>query len=224
MLTSGYYIPTESQARNYYGGIPYPVPAPTWLEDKDTYLVRYDQVEAAAAAGVAWSKNWAGGWPAQYANEVLMYDYNYTCLQGSGKLDESGGGHYIACDTLYTWQGFFHDDPDHTREDLIGFRWASKAEGSLLDSLVPFHTVAVCDSSILHGTIQVLDLPEEAMFKLREHGNADAIFRVTDVGQGLCPGNNKFGENLLDIFTGEGETAYRDTKLFSNKPVRVVQR
>jgi len=224
MLTSGYYIPTESQARERDGGILYPVPAPTWVEDKDTYLVRYDQISAAEAAGVAWSKNWVDGFPAQYANEGLLYDYNYTCLQGSGKLDESGNGHYIACDTNHIWNNFLPDNVSHLREDLIGFRWANESEGSLLASLVPFHTVAVCDTSTLHGTIQLLDLPEDSMNKLRDHGNPDAVFQVTDIGQGLCPKNSSDGNARVDIFTGEGKQAYLDAILFFDKSVQVVQR
>jgi hypothetical protein len=220
MLTSGYYIPTESQARTYYGGNDFPVPAPTWVEDKHTFLIEYNSIESANNAGVAWSKNWADGWPAQYANEVLLYDYNYTCLQGSAQLDN---GHYISCDTTYTWDGFFADDSEHTREDLIGFRWASEDEGSLLDSLIPFKTVAVCDTSALNGTIKVTGLPEEAKAKLREHGNPDAIFEVKDVGQGLCPKNSKDGNTYIDIFTGLGKEAYDDTWLFSSKPVQVIQ-
>jgi RHS repeat-associated protein len=220
MHTSGYYIPTEAQAKKRDGGIAFPIPAPTWLEDKDTYLIEYHSVKPAADEGDFWSKNWAGGWPAQYANEFLMYDYNYTCLQGTGKLNI---GHYIACDTLYTWSNLFLDDANHTREDLIGFRWASEAEGGLLETLKPFKTVAVCGTSTLKGTIQVFGLPEAAMNKLRENGNQDAVFEVKDIGSGLCPANNPDGKNYIDVYTGVGEAAYEDAVLFFDKPVQVAQ-
>ena len=167
---------------------------------------------------MAWSKNWAGGAPAQYANESLLYNRSYTCLQGSAQLDNL---HYIACDTDYTWNGFYKDDVNHTREDLIGFRWVLEDEDSLLNKLEPFKTVAVCPSSALKGTIQLEGLPGEALTMLKTHGNPDAIFEVIDIGYGLCRDNNEEGVEMIDIFTGIGEQAYDDTSVFGEKPVQV---
>jgi 3D (Asp-Asp-Asp) domain-containing protein len=137
-------------------------------------------------------------------------------LQGSAKLDLSANGHYISCDTAYTWSGFLYDDASHSRENLpIGYRWADE---SLIGSLKAFHTVAVCPTSTLKGTIQIIGLPGIAMQKLADNNNPQAIFTVVDTGGKLCEANK------IDIFTGEGEDAFKDTKIFWDKPVQVIQR
>jgi len=215
MLTSGYYIPTESQAREYGGGLDIPIPAPDWA-GADLYLAQNP------TPSKQFSHNWAEDLP-QKANEFLLYDHDYTCLQGSGKLDNGG---YITCqnpDKLWWSKPAYAGDSIRER---VSFLWADTNQTGLITSLNAFNTVAVCPGSQLQSgdKIQLVGLVGDPMKKLQEKKNTEAIFTVVDVGEGLCPQNSIDGKSRIDIFTGEGAAAYYDAVLFFDQEVQVIKR
>jgi hypothetical protein len=141
-------------------------------------------------------------------------------LQGSAQLDN---GEYITCqnpDGLW-WDNF---EPWNTTlgqeiRNKVSFLWADK---TLINKLIPYNTVAVCDTSTISGTIKLSGLPIESLELLEQNGNPNAIFEVVDVGQGLCPSNSRDGGYHIDIFTGVGEKAYKDAhEHFFGKPVKI---
>ncbi len=194
-----------------------PIPAnPAGQYANRLYLTKYELKDTANAY-----TNWqAGSLPPQFAYDGVLYDYNYTCLQGTAKLDLSANGHYITCNTTSTWSGYLKDDANHSRRyKPIGYRWADEG---LIDSLAAFHTAAVCPGSPLYGkTVQIVGLPDKgsnsAMQILKDHKNPEAIFKVVDTGGKLC------SANAIDIYTGEGATAYGFDSAFYQHQVSVYQ-
>ncbi len=212
MATSGYYIPTESQAKDVDGNFKDAIPVDSTGYANQLYLTSYEYKGTANE----YTNGLAGSLPPLKVYDGIIYDYNYTCLQGSAKLDLSANGHYISCNTASAWSGYisYNQNPNRAKLD-IRYRWADETK---IRSLKAFHTAAVCPGSPLYGkTVQIVGLPDNAMQILKDHGNSDAIFNVVDTGGRLC------STNAIDIFTGEGATAYGFDPAFYTHPVTVYQ-
>jgi len=147
--------------------------------------------------------------PGQSGNELrakyrFLYDTAGMCVNGTGKLSKEHGGYYIFCPQSLIGV----DLKNHHPEELgVGFEWQ------------PFHdfeameTVAVCKkgaekSVLLQYKGKEIVIPElETFMKQRGH---DAVFRITDTGEGLCKSVSGMSYEKLDIFAGDGEQARRD--------------
>jgi hypothetical protein len=139
---------------------------------------------------------------AQTAYGGFLYDSEGVCLQGSGQLRN---GRYISCVA-----------PPGTPRENIKFDWTPLGR---TENLVPFETVAVCSGgSIPHPTLDnagnlqgetpELKLEGEGVENYFRSRGKDNIVKVTDVGEGLCPGGNPWGQYLIDIYIGVGDAAF----------------
>jgi RHS repeat-associated protein len=135
---------------------------------------------------------------AQKAYSSFLYDPAGLCWQGSGKLEN---GLYISCVDEVT--------------NITGFNWYPPEHMNRLSN--PLETVAICGISYLTPFRQgdILEIP--AITALAQNNGKTGFFKVVDVGGNLCEAKDQYGNivkrDTLDIYAGEGSSAYELTKV-----------
>jgi YD repeat-containing protein len=137
-------------------------------------------------------------------------DKGGICVQGTGKLLDERGGHYIFCP-----QSLDYIAPGTNMEEAgVGFEWQPN---EMLQRVMghEFDTIAACVNDPLWSasspkTIVIPDLKNYMATHSDSDNNGPTTFTVRDNGQGLCtkgdpePYNDY---NTLDLFVGAGKFA-----------------
>jgi hypothetical protein len=138
------------------------------------------------------------------ANKYFLFSEEGVCMQGKGKLKD---GRYVGCYSNLAWDHYevpvpgadwnYHMPPDdYEHREGMPFSWTSEPSPPKYQA---FETVAVCSSGVIprdeNGGIEIR-INHDTLNNIMQAQGADNIFKVTDVGGGLCATNG------IDIFLG----------------------